>query len=221
MVGALVLDDPAAPAVEGGLLVAPRGIGKSLPDGVVAAISRASISGSPKVPVIVIPEDRPWGDVLSAIAQALSGEARERDSRRVFRQALISGRGVPGIAEAASGLLDAPVAILDEYLDILGAAGVSDAREDQLDEAIEAARGHGPASLLGPFKESGISGAQIIQLEGDGTLAGVLVVWMKDSPVADPASQRAGAPRGEASASSANASGALWTHSLWSLQSGA
>jgi len=187
IIGALVLDDPAAPPAEAGLLVAPKGIGKTVPDGVVAAISRASISGAPKVPVIVIPDDRPWGDVLSAIAQALSGEARERDSRRVFRQALISGRGVPGIAEAASELLEAPVAILDEYLDILGAAGISDAREDQLEEAIEAARGHGPASLLGPFKEAGISGAQIIQLEGDGTLAGVLVVWMNDSPVADPA----------------------------------
>ena len=174
-IGALVLDDPAAPQAEAGLLVAPRGIAKTVPAGVVAVITRVAISGNPTVPVIVIPADRPWGDVLSAIAQALSGEEREREARRVFRQALISGRGVPGIAEAASQLLDAPVALLDEYLDILGAAGISDAREDSLHEAIEAARGHGPASLLGPFVESGLQGTHILQLDGDGTMAGVLV----------------------------------------------
>ena len=97
-IGALVLDDPAAPQAEAGLLVAPRGIAKTVPAGVVAVITRVAISGDPTVPVITIPADRPWGDVLSAIAQALSGEEREREARRVFRQALISGRGVPGIA---------------------------------------------------------------------------------------------------------------------------
>ena len=188
-IGALVLDDPAAPQAEAGLLVAPRGIAKTVPAGVVAVITRVAISGDPTVPVITIPADRPWGDVLSAIAQALSGEEREREARRVFRQALISGRGVPGIAEAASQLLDAPVALLDEYLDILGAAGISDAREDSLHEAIEAARGHGPASLLGPFVESGVQGTHILQLDGDGTMAGVLVAWCADDPGADPAAQ--------------------------------
>jgi len=189
IIEALVLDDPAAPAATGGLLVVPRGLGTTVPDGVVAAITRSEVSGNPAVPVITIPTDRPWGEVLSAIAQALSGEARERDARRAFRQALISGRGVPGIAEAASQLLEAPVTLLDEYLDILGVAGVSDARQEQLENAIEAARDHGPASLLGPFVQAGIKGTHILQLQGDDTLAGVLVTWRGESPAADPVAQ--------------------------------
>ena len=76
------------------------------------------------------------------------------------------------------------MAILDDYLDVLGAGDMPEAREEQLHEAIEAARVHAPASLLGPFREAGITGAHVVALEGDGTLAGVLVAWRK-APVAD------------------------------------
>lgn len=183
----LVLDDPAAAAERAGLLVAPRRIPAALPAGVVAVITRAPLSGTPAVPVIVIPDDRPWGAVLGALAAAMSGEARERDSRRVLHAALISGRGVPGIAEAASELLAAPVAILDEFLDVLGAAGVSDARGESLDTAIEDSRGHGPASLLGPFTAAGVSGAHVLVLDRDGAWAGVLVTWADAAPGTDPA----------------------------------
>lgn len=183
----LMLDDPAAACEQAGLLVAPHGIPTVLPAGAVAAITRAPISGTPAVPVIVIPDDRPWSVVLGAIAAAVSGEARERDSRRVLGASLISGRGVPGIAEAASQLLGAPVAILDEFLDVLGAVGVSDAREESLGTAIEDARGHGPASLLRPFTESGVSGAHVLVLEAHGACAGVLVTWAKSRPGTDPA----------------------------------
>lgn len=189
MVQAVVLDDPAAPAQEGALLVSPGGVPKPIPGGVVAVVTRATVSGSPKVPVVVIPGDRPWGEVIAAVHAHVTGQSREIEARAALRRVLIAGLGTPGIAEAANEVLGAPVAILDEYLDVLGTAGLTDAREDALRDAIEEARTHGPASLVGPFTQEGVKGAHVVRLVSPGVddLAGVLVAW-GDEPVAgDPA----------------------------------
>ncbi|MSO44069.1 MAG: hypothetical protein EXQ74_01980 [Thermoleophilia bacterium] len=186
-VSALVLDDPGARPEAGALLVSPTGVPTPIPAGVVAIVTRSGVPGTSKVPVIRIPDDRPWGDVLGALQGAMSGESRDRDARTAFRRALISGRGVPGIAEAAAAVLGAPVAILNEYLDVLGASGLTDVRDEALGDAIEGARGHGPASLLGPFEVGGITGASIMRLEGDDVLAGVLVTWGPTPSPLDPA----------------------------------
>jgi len=186
---AVVLDDPGARSEDAALLVSVEGIPKSPPTGVVAVITRASVSGKPAVPVITIPDDRPWGDVIGAIHAHVSGRAREMEARDALRRVLIAGQGAPGIAEAAGEVLGTPVAILDEYLDVLSTSGLTDARDDSLRGAIEAARSHGPASLLGPFTEAGIKGAHILRLTSPGSddLAGVLVSWGPKPAPGDPA----------------------------------
>ena len=186
---AVVLDDPGARSEDAALLVSVEGIPKTPPTGVVAVITRASVSGKPAVPVITIPDDRPWGDVIGAIHAHVSGRAREMEARDALRRVLIAGQGAPGIAEAAGEVLGTPVAILDEYLDVLGTSGLTDARDDSLRGAIEAARSHGPASLLGPFTEAGIKGAHILHLTSPGSddLAGVLVSWGPKPAPGDPA----------------------------------
>ena len=178
-VAALVLDDPGARPEDSALLVSPGGVPKPIPAGVVAVVTRASVSGKPSVPVIVIPDDRPWGEVLGALQGAISGETRDVETRNALRRVLIAGTGVAGIAEAAAEVLGAPVAILDEYLDVLGTSDLTDARQESLVDAIEEARTHGPASLLGPFTQAGVKGAGIMRLDGaEGTeFAGVLVTW--------------------------------------------
>ena len=186
---AVVLDDPGARSEDAALLVSVEGIPKTPPTGVVAVITRASVSGKPAVPVITIPDDRPWGDVIGAIHAHVSGRAREMEARDALRRVLIAGHGAPGIAEAAGEVLGTPVAILDEYLDVLSTSGLTDARDDSLRGAIEAARSHGPASLLGPFTEAGIKGAHILRLTSPGSddLAGVLVSWGPKPAPGDPA----------------------------------
>ena len=178
-VAALVLDDPGARPEDSALLVSPGGVPKPIPAGVVAVVTRASVSGKPPVPVIVIPDDRPWGEVLGALQGAISGETRDVETRNALRRVLIAGTGVAGIAEAAAEVLGSPVAILDEYLDVLGTSDLTDARQESLVDAIEEARTHGPASLLGPFIQAGVKGAGIMRLDGaEGTeFAGVLVTW--------------------------------------------
>lgn len=185
----LVLDDPAAPATGGALLVSPAGVPRVIPAGVVAIVTRAAITGRPKVPVIVIPDDRPWGEVLGAVQAHINGQARHAEIRDVLRRVLISGDGASAITDAAAGLLGGPVAILDEYLDVLGASGLTAARDDALADAIEDARTHGPASLLGPFEEKGLRGAHVLRLrsEGSDVLVGVLVMWGGAPAPGDPA----------------------------------
>ena len=184
-VAALVLDDPSARPEDAALLVLPGGLPKALPRGVVAVITRAQVSGTPKVPVIVIPDDRPWGELLAALQVHISGQGRDAEVRHVLRQVLITGQGTPGIADAAAQLLGGPVAILDEYLDVLGTARITDALDDQLADAIEDARTHGPASLLGPFEAAGLKGGHVIRLRSEGVdeLVGVMVLW-GDAPQA-------------------------------------
>ena len=72
-VAALVLDDPGARPEDFALLVSPGGVPKPIPAGVVAVVTRASVSGKPPVPGIVIPDDRPWGEVLGAALADMGG----------------------------------------------------------------------------------------------------------------------------------------------------
>ncbi len=188
-VAAVVLDDAAAPPQEQALLVSPGGVPKPLPAGVVAVVTRAPASGKPRVPVIVIPADRLWAEVIASAHAHISGQSRDIEVRAALRRVLIAGLGTPGIAEAAAEVLGTPVAILDEYLDVLGTSGLTDARDDALGDAIEDARSHGPASLLGPFTEAGVKGAHILRLSSPGMdeIAGVLVTWGARPPADDPA----------------------------------
>ncbi len=87
-----------------------------------------------------------------------TGRAGADRARTALRAPLMEGRGYPGLAATASELLGAPVAILDDYLDLRGSAGLSDEQEAFLDAAVVRARGHGPASVVGPFVEEAMPG---------------------------------------------------------------
>lgn len=188
-VQAVVLDDPAAPSHDGALLVSPAGVPTPVPAGVVAIATRAEVSGSPAVPVVVISSDLAWADVIAAMHAHVTGQSREIDARAALRRVLIAGLGTPGIAEAAAEVLGAPVAVLDEYLDVLGVSGLTEAREEVLRDAVEDARSHGPASLVNPFIEAGVKGAHVLRLSSPGVddLPGVLVAWGDGPSPGDPA----------------------------------
>jgi sugar diacid utilization regulator len=105
-------------------------------------------------------------------ARATAGAARA-----AFRRPLLEGLGHPGLAAATATLLDAPVAILDEYLDLRGSAAMSEEQERFLDEAVARARGHGPASIVGPFVEEDMPGVDRSLVHGPAGVIGVIVTW--------------------------------------------
>jgi len=83
-----------------------------------------------------------------------------------------------GLAEVAARLLDAPVALLDEYLDVRARDGLSGDQEAFLDAAIGRARGHGPASIVGPFVEEEMPDVTRALVTGESGVIGVLVAWV-------------------------------------------
>jgi sugar diacid utilization regulator len=85
-----------------------------------------------------------------------------------------------GLAEVAGRLLDAPVGLLDEYLDIRACHGLSDDQEAFLEAAIGRARGHGPASIVGPFVEEEMPGITRALVNGDAGVIGVIVAWVAE-----------------------------------------
>lgn len=177
-VAALTLaDDPAGSAEPGALLLTGRGVPEDLPAGCAGIVCRDEPDDAPGVPVIVLPEGRRWGPVIAGLADALNG-AGERDvARDALRAPLVAGRGFPGLAEVASQLIGAPVAVLDEYLDILAAAGLDPDQQEAFEAAIAEARGHGPASVLGPFMEQEMPGLSRVLTAGPAGATGVVVAW--------------------------------------------
>jgi sugar diacid utilization regulator len=126
---------------------------------------------------------------LAAALVAGAGLSGALAARAALRGPLADGSGFPGLATAARGVLGAPVAILDEYLDLLGAAGLTEELEGLLDAAVVRARGHGPASVIGPFMEEDMPGRSRTVVPGSEGPIGVLVAWL-GQPLA-PAEQAA------------------------------
>ncbi len=177
----VVVADADAPAEAGALVLAPGAPPDPLPAGCAAVVCRAAPDAEPTVPVIVVPPGAPWGPVVAELAAALpaSGAGRPlRDARDALRGPLLAGSGFGGLVATAAELVDAPVVVLDEYLDVLGAAGLDDALSARLDAAVEAARGHSPASVLGPFMEEELTDLPRLALEGPGDHTGVLVAFI-------------------------------------------
>ncbi len=169
-----------APAEPGVLLLATGPAPASVPAGCVGLVCRSAPGAPIGVPVVLLPPDARWGAVVAGISAALSGGRSVTEAARArvtMRRPLLEGRGYPGLVETAAELLGRPVAILDEYLDILGASGLDPDQETFLDDAILRARGHGPASIIGPFVEERMPGMHRELINAPSGVIGVLVVW--------------------------------------------
>jgi sugar diacid utilization regulator len=168
-----------------GSLVVMAGTPIVPPGGAAATISRRRPKGN-EVPAIVLPPSASWATVLEAVhaAIATSGVAAHGSAARTaLREPLLSGANMGGVAAVAQELLGGPVAILDEYLDLLGHSGLDDDGVARLRVAVDRARGHGPTHPLGPFLEDAAIGGhrrRVSDLRGP---AGAIVLWI-DGPLA-------------------------------------
>lgn len=180
VVSAVTLSDAEGPPEPGALVLHPGGPPAALPAGTVAVVCRTPPRAPVGVPVLVLPADARWGAVVAALAGGVGGGRAVTDAARArvaLRAPLLEGRGYPGLVETAAGLLGRPIAILDEYLDVLGVAGLDADQQTFLDEAILRARGHGPASIIGPFVEERMPGMHRELINAPSGVIGVLVVW--------------------------------------------
>lgn len=179
-VAAIVVADADGPEEPDALVVCPGAPPSALPSGCAGVICRSAPAGDAGVPVLVLPPGAAWGPVIADLAAALAGGAGLSGAfaaRAALRAPLVEGRGFPGLAAVAHDLIGAPVALLDEYLDLLGAAGLSEEQETFLEGALQRARGHGPASLLGPFMEEEMPGITRTIVAGAGGAIGAVVAW--------------------------------------------
>ena len=186
-VSALVLLDVGAPDEPDALVLCPGPPPDALPPGCAGVVCRVAPAGDLGVPALVLGPGAAWGAVIADLVAALdagSGLAGAAAARGAMRTPLIDGQGFPGLAAAARGLIGAPVAILDEYLDLRGAAGLSEEQEAALDADVVRARGHGPASIIGPFMQDHMPGCTRVVVAGADRPIGVLVAWAGPLPSA-------------------------------------
>jgi sugar diacid utilization regulator len=124
------------------------------PAGAVAVIARTEAPAGYPIPVIVLAPDASWTaviDDLTGLFGAHRGRRAADRARAAFRIPLTDGRGFAGLSEACRDLLGAPVAVLDDYLDVLAEIDVDDLQTQQLDTAIADARARGAVTPLEPF----------------------------------------------------------------------
>ena len=180
-VSAVVIADADGPEEHDALLVCPGGQRVGGRAGCVAVVCRAAPAADLGVPTFVLRAGTPWGPVIADLVAAVAGGAagaRAAAARAALRRPLIAGEGLTGFAEVAGRLLASPVAILDEYLDIRACEGLSADHEAFLEAAIQRARGHGPASIVGPFVEEEMPEVTRTLVHGESAVIGVLVAWI-------------------------------------------
>ena len=180
-VTAVVLLDADAPEEPGALILCPGSPPEALPAGCAAVVCRTAPVEPLDVPVLVLPPGAAWGAVIADLSAGLldsGGVAHGVAARTALRAPLIEGRGFPGLATAATELLGAPVVILDEYLDLRGAGGLGEDQEAFLAEAVKRARGHGPASVIGPFMEEEMGEVSRALVTDASGAIGVLLAWV-------------------------------------------
>jgi sugar diacid utilization regulator len=166
--GSRVLPDGADPSVElrairpsggdstrkGEVLLCDGPLPDPPPAGALALIASTEPPPGYPIPVVVIPSDASWSGVIDDLTDLFGAHRGRRAADRArlaFRIPLSDGRGFAGLTDACRDLLGAPVAVLDDYLDVLAEAGVDDAQTQQLDTAIAEARGRGSIAPIEPF----------------------------------------------------------------------
>lgn len=172
-----------APAERGAVVLMAKASAADLPPGTVAVVCREA-SDDLGVPAMVLRPGAPWGPVVAEISAAIAAAAGSGPAaavRQALRGPLVEGHGYSALAGVAHDFLAAGVACLDEYLDTLGSAGLSPADEEALAAAVERARGHSPASVVGSFfadEELLVCRERVI---GRGGTVGVVVVWLESA----------------------------------------
>ncbi len=143
-VSTLVVWDDEAPVEAGALVACPGTPPSALPGGCVAVICRHPPAADLGVPALVLAPGAPWGSVIAELVAAIAGGSTHAvavAARSALHAPLVEGRGHPGLAAVTHELLGTPVAILDEYLDIRGSAGLSDEEDAFLEERHRARAG--------------------------------------------------------------------------------
>ena len=179
---AVALADPDGPADDDALVLAAGGPPDPLPDGCVAVLCRTGPEMALSVPVVVLPPGASWGPVVTQVATAVGGRVgigRAAEARIALREPLVAGDGYSALAAVAGRFLDCAVVCLDEYLDVLGASGLTADQEQELAVAVERARGHGPASILGPFMDDEQFPVARARVIGRGGTVAVVVAWIR------------------------------------------
>lgn len=180
-VRAVVLADADGPEEPDAVVICAGAPPEELPAGCAALVCRVAPARDLGVPTFVLRAGAPWGPVIAGLVAEVAGGAagaRARSARAALRRPLIAGDGMPGLAAVAGEMLGAPVALLDEYLDILATHGLSEDLEAFLDAAIVRARSHGPASIVGPFVEEEMPQITRALVQGPGGVIGVVVAWL-------------------------------------------
>jgi hypothetical protein len=178
---ALVPLDTGAATEADALVIAPQGVADA-PAGAAAVIARVAPDAVPDVPVVVIATTASWSAVLTALSEAigLGARASADAARAALRGPLLAGEGYAALAEVASTMLGAPVAIVDPYLDTVGMVGVDEAQIAALEEAVERARAAEPSSVAAQFLAADIAGTVREPIPGPAGNVGVVVVWRSD-----------------------------------------
>lgn len=182
-VSGLALLDAGGPEEPDALLLCPGAPPADPPAGCAGVVCRTAPEDDLGVPALVLPAGTPWGAVVADLAAVLvagAGLSGALAARAALRGPLADGAGFPGLAAAARAVIGAPVAILDEYLDLRGAAGLTEELEGVLEAAVVRARGHGPASVIGPFIEEDMPGRTRAVVAGADGPIGVLVAWLSE-----------------------------------------
>ncbi len=175
--------DPASPPEPDALVLAADGVDDP-PPGTAAVVTRSAPKDIPDVPVIVLARGTPWGPVVAALAEAVGAGVRSAAdaARAALRAPLLAGEGYAALAATGASILAAPVAILDAYLDVVGAAGTDTAKDGALEEATEGMRAGDPSQALEAFLAADSPGMMRRPVPGPSGPVGAVVAWMTGDP---------------------------------------
>ncbi|MFN8109121.1 MAG: helix-turn-helix domain-containing protein [Thermoleophilia bacterium] len=157
-----------------------------VPAGTGGVVCRLPPPAGCPVPALVLPVGTGWAAVLDDLADLVGPNPGRRAAQRArvaLRTPLMDGGGFQGLMEVARDLLGAPVAVLDDYLDVLAEAGLGARETEMLDAAVRDARHAGPASMIGALFNDAPEDLIRVMVPGviDGATA-VLVSWLPRPP---------------------------------------
>ncbi len=175
--------DPASPPEPDALVLAADGVDDP-PPGTAAIVTRSAPKDIPDVPVIVLARGTPWGPVVTALAEAVGAGVRSAAdaARAALRAPLLAGEGYAALAATGASILASPVAILDAYLDVVGAAGTDTAKDGALEVATEGMRAGDPSQALEAFLAADSAGMVRRPVPGPAGPVGAVVAWIAGDP---------------------------------------